>query len=69
MLQDEWTPLHAASYNGHAEVVGALLTKGADAEAKTNVSVTPCRRDARAREAAHKHARETLAAATTDIVT
>jgi hypothetical protein len=38
-----------------------LLAKGADMEAKMNVSVTPIRTesDAPTREAAHKHARET----------
>jgi hypothetical protein len=32
-----------ATSNGHAKVVGALLTKGADVEAKNHVSVTPSR--------------------------
>jgi ankyrin repeat protein len=68
-LQDGWTPLYAASSNGHAEVVGALLAKGADVEAQTKVSVTPSRWDAPTREAAPKHARETHAAATADLVT
>ena len=35
--QDGLTPLHIASVEGHAEVVAALLAKGADVEAKTNV--------------------------------
>jgi ankyrin repeat protein len=67
--QDGWTPLYAASFNGHAEVVGALLAQGADVEAKTNVSVTPSRMDASTREAAHTYACEMLAAATADVVT
>jgi hypothetical protein len=37
--QDGWTPLIAASSSGHAEVIGALLAKGADVEAKDNVSM------------------------------
>jgi hypothetical protein len=37
--QDGWSPLHWASLNGHLEVVEALLAKGADVEAKTNVSI------------------------------
>jgi hypothetical protein len=35
--QHGWTPLYAASFNGHAEVVRALVAKGADVEAKVNV--------------------------------
>jgi hypothetical protein len=36
--QDGWTPLYTAS-DGHLEVVDALLAKGADVEAKDNVSI------------------------------
>jgi hypothetical protein len=39
VLQNGGTPLYAASSSGHAEVVGALLAKGADVEAKDNVSM------------------------------
>ena len=35
--QDGTTPLLIACHNGHVEVVGALLAKGGDVEAKTNV--------------------------------
>jgi ankyrin repeat protein len=35
--QDGATPLFIASENGQVEVVGVLLAKGADVEAKTNV--------------------------------
>jgi hypothetical protein len=37
--QDVWSPLHRASQGGHLEVVGALLAKSADVEAKDNVSI------------------------------
>jgi hypothetical protein len=37
--QNGWTSLLRASQNGHLEVVGALLAKGADMEAKTDVSI------------------------------
>jgi hypothetical protein len=37
------TPLHIASLGGHLEVVGALLARGADVEAKTNVSIARLR--------------------------
>jgi hypothetical protein len=50
-------------------VVRALLAKGADVEAKDYVSLTPTRTDAPAREASHKHARETIAAETAGTVT
>ena len=33
--QKRCTPLYAASYEGHAEVVKVLLDRGADKEAKT----------------------------------
>jgi ankyrin repeat protein len=37
--QDGLMPLHAASVCGHLEVVGALLARGADVEAKERVSI------------------------------
>jgi hypothetical protein len=37
--QDGHTPLHRASFYGSLEVVEALLAKGADLEAKDNVSI------------------------------
>jgi hypothetical protein len=37
--QDGETPLYYASRKGRADVVGALLAKGADVEAKDNVSI------------------------------
>jgi ankyrin repeat protein len=67
--QDGRTPLYAAVYKGHAEVVGALLAKGADVEAKADVSMTPSRMDAPPRAAVRNHARETLAAAKADMAT
>ena len=38
-LQAGQTPLFAASSNGHLEVVGALLAKGADVQAKVQLSI------------------------------
>ena len=32
------TPLHHAAYKGHTEVVGVLVSAGADIEARTEVS-------------------------------
>jgi hypothetical protein len=39
VLQVGYTPLHFASVHGHLDVVEALLAKGADVEAKDNVSI------------------------------
>ena len=36
-LQDEWTPLHAAAYKGHTEVVHALIAAGASINKANNV--------------------------------
>jgi ankyrin repeat protein len=68
-LQDGRTPLFTASNRGHTEVVGALLAKGADVEAKADVSMTPSRMDAPACAAVHQHACETLAAGRPVLVT
>ena len=38
--QDEWTPLHYATNEGHAEVVEYLIQKGADVKAKTSFDYT-----------------------------
>ena len=38
MSQDGHTPLHRASWKGHATVVGQLLAVGADTKAKDTVS-------------------------------
>jgi hypothetical protein len=46
-----------------------LLAKGADMEAKADVSMTPSRMDAPPRAAVHRHARETLAAGRPDMAT
>jgi ankyrin repeat protein len=67
--QNGWTPLYSASYKGHAKVVGALLAKGADMEAKADVRMTASRMDAPPRAAVHRHARESLAVATDDMAT
>ena len=37
-LQDGYTPLHCASYNGHVDALQALLEAGANPEATNNVS-------------------------------
>ena len=37
--QDGRTPLHYAALNGHKDVAALLLERGADKEAKNNVSV------------------------------
>jgi hypothetical protein len=42
-LQDGWTPLYAASSNGHAETVKALIEGRADLEAKKNVRMDGAR--------------------------
>ena len=36
--QDGWTPLHLASYNGHMDMAVLLVEKGADLNAKNEVS-------------------------------
>jgi ankyrin repeat protein len=33
-----WSPIHIATYNGYIEVVSALISSGADVQAKTKVS-------------------------------
>ena len=38
LYQSDWTPLYAAACKGYTEVVIALLDRGANTEAKTNVS-------------------------------
>jgi hypothetical protein len=39
-LQDGWTPVHIAAQNGHLEIVGLLLQKGANKDAASNVGHT-----------------------------
>jgi hypothetical protein len=36
-----WTPLHTAAWEGHADVVAALIANGADVNAKDNDGKTP----------------------------
>ena len=38
LLQDGWTALHIACYNGNTEVVKYLLTNGANLSATTKVN-------------------------------
>ena len=40
---DEWgqTPLHSAAWNGHRDVIEALLEGGADPDARNNRRETP----------------------------
>ena len=38
LLQDGWTALHLACYNGHTEVVEILLMNNADISATNKVS-------------------------------
>ena len=42
-MQDGRTPLRTASYNGHAEIVKALIEGIADLEAKDNVRMDGAR--------------------------
>ena len=39
--EDGWTPLHWAAYNGHTDVVKALITAEADVDAKNKWGSTP----------------------------
>ena len=45
-LQDDWTAVMLAAFNGHESTVGLLLDRGADVEARNKVSggVDPCPR-------------------------
>jgi ankyrin repeat protein len=40
-LQFEWTPLYAAAFRGHKDVVALLLAEGAKVDVPDNVSVVP----------------------------
>ncbi|KAF9767710.1 hypothetical protein IL306_015085 [Fusarium sp. DS 682] len=45
--ENSWTPLHWACRNGHAEVVKALLSRGANIDARDNIGRTPLNRAVR----------------------
>ena len=41
-MQNQITPLHVASAGGHYDVAQVLLEKGAELNARTDVSIIPC---------------------------
>ena len=41
LLQDGWTPLHDAAYNGHQEAIELLVSKNADIQSQDDVSPSP----------------------------